>query len=88
MYTLLFLLLCNSTIFVHASSLPVAITINSSLNRAPISPYIYGTNAALTQTEGWTAFRQGGNRLTAYNWENNASHAGDDYYHSNDNFLT
>ena len=29
----------------------------------------------------------GGNRLTGYNWENNASNAGSDYIHSSDNYL-
>ena len=29
----------------------------------------------------------GGNRLTAYNWENNASNAGADWYHNSDNYL-
>jgi hypothetical protein len=31
-----------------------------------------------------TFSRSGGNRLTAYNWENNASNAGSDYYNEND----
>ncbi len=31
-----------------------------------------------------TVARQGGNRLTAYNWENNASNAGSDWHHQND----
>lgn len=53
-----------------------------------ISPYIYGTNQLLTEQENWSAIRQGGNRLTGYNWENNASNAGTDYLNSSDNFLT
>ena len=32
--------------------------------------------------------RQGGNRMTAYNWETNASNAGSDYQHQNDGFLS
>jgi hypothetical protein len=31
--------------------------------------------------------RIGGNRLTAYNWENNASNAGTDWYNQNDGYL-
>ena len=53
----------------------------------PISPYIYGTNQVLSGEENWTLFRLGGNRLTGYNWENNASNAGADWYHSSDNYL-
>ncbi|MGZ3306592.1 MAG: glycoside hydrolase family 44 protein, partial [Asticcacaulis sp.] len=32
--------------------------------------------------------RAGGNRITAYNWETNASNAGSDYFNQNDNFLS
>jgi hypothetical protein len=34
-----------------------------------------------------TLSRSGGNRMTAYNWETNASNAGSDYYNENDSFL-
>ena len=54
----------------------------------PISPYIYGTNQLLSGSENWAAYRIGGNRLTGYNWENNASNAGSDYQQSSDNYLT
>ncbi len=50
--------------------------------------HIYGTNQLLTEEENWSAMRQGGNRLTGYNWENNASNAGTDWINSSDNFLT
>jgi hypothetical protein len=54
--------------------------------RTPISPYVYGTNSAGGDKDGWKAplTRAGGNRLTAYNWETNASNAGSDWYHQND----
>ena len=67
------------------------VTINiNSVNSQPISPYIYGVNSyggisnAPTQL---TLDRSGGNRWTAYNWENNFSNAGSDYIYSNDNYL-
>ncbi len=64
----------------------VDITINTSLERSEISPFIYGVNQDLPgQTV--TARRLGGNRLTGYNWENNASNAGDDWHHINDDYL-
>ena len=53
-----------------------------------ISPYIYGVNdgsqAAAVHS---TIVRTGGNRLTAYDWENNASNAGSDYQFENDDYL-
>ena len=53
-----------------------------------ISPYIFGTNQLLNGDENWTSMRQGGNRMTGYNWENNASNAGSDYNQQSDNYLT
>lgn len=49
-----------------------------------ISPYVYGINAQRTEDSGATSRRLGGNRATGYNWENNASSAGHDYHHNND----
>ena len=37
--------------------------------------------------ENWTALRLGGDRLTGYNWENNASNAGADYLNESDDYL-
>ncbi|MCD8107952.1 MAG: glycoside hydrolase family 44 protein [Oscillospiraceae bacterium] len=57
-----------------------------------ISPYIYGVNQYGNEDNlgeaNFTAIRQGGNRLTAYNWETNASNAGADWYHSSDSNLS
>jgi len=69
-------------------------TINTGTNKKPISPYIYGTNTGyptITNPGGdsnYTIARYGGNRLTAYNWENNWSNAGGDYWWLNDLYLT
>jgi len=63
------------------------ITINTSNEVAPISPYIYGTNDDFNGGENFTCMRMGGNRLTGYNWENNASNAGTDYYNESDNYM-
>ncbi|MEO6096090.1 MAG: glycoside hydrolase family 44 protein [Fibrobacteria bacterium] len=53
-----------------------------------ISPYIYGANEWCNPTDlPLTATRWGGNRLTGYNWETNASNAGLDYIHNSDNYL-
>jgi len=65
----------------------VHFTINSTQNVKAISPWIYGTNGA-SVTSPVTADRIGGNRLTAYNWETNASNAGADWYFENDSFMS
>ena len=54
---------------------------------SPISPYIYGLNDQDPTGTGATIRRLGGNRLTGYNWVNNASNAGSDYKHSSDDWL-
>lgn len=60
----------------------------SSQERYPISPYVYCTNQPDWQGHPHIPMaRQGGNRMTAYNWENNASNAGSDYQHQNDAYL-
>lgn len=56
----------------------------SAANRKPISPLVYGTNDHYPYA---TAKRMGGNRLTGYNWENNASNAGRDWLHQSDNWV-
>jgi hypothetical protein len=63
---------------------PAAIqfAINSAQDVKPISPYIYGSNSSLITNR--TFDRSGGNRMTGYNWENNASNAGSDWYHHSD----
>jgi hypothetical protein len=67
----------------------VALAVDMAGDFGMISPLIYGTNG----TRGIAANRQtlvrlGGNRWTAYNWENNASNAGSDYQFQNDGFLS
>ena len=67
----------------------IRFTINEAQGRVPISPYIYGTNQPdwAGSARNLTLTRIGGNRWTAYNWETNASNAGNDYQHQNDGFL-
>ncbi len=83
---LVLLIFTQFCVVAYAQNVTVTITVHDSLK--PISPYIYGTNSILTGIEGWGAFRQGGNRYTGYNWENNASNAGSDYFYNSDNYLT
>jgi Glycoside hydrolase family 44 len=68
---------------------PVTVTVTPAIKH-PISPYIYGINIATTVDglpSDLTLDRSGGNRWTAYNWENNASNAGKDYIYQNDGSL-
>lgn len=67
---------------------PSAITVDVTATR-PISPYIYGGNFTDWPTAGRavTLDRQGGNRMSAFNWETNASNAGNDYHFQNDGFM-
>jgi hypothetical protein len=68
----------------------VTVTINPASTHA-ISPWIYGINSygGVPNPPHVTMDRAGGNRWTAYNWENNFSNAGSDFgpYH-NDTFLS
>ncbi len=60
--------------------------INTDAGHQDISPYVYGVNM-MSSCEFSTARRMGGNRLTGFNWENNASNAGTDYYNASDNYI-
>jgi mannan endo-1,4-beta-mannosidase len=63
------------------------ITVDTAKARQPISKYIYGVNQDIAANTNYTARRLGGNRMTGYNWENNASNAGNDWQQSSDNYL-
>ncbi len=65
----------------------VDIIIDTEKNKQKISPFIYGVNQDIPSDVKITARRAGGNRLTGYNWENNASNAGSDWQHYSDNYL-
>jgi hypothetical protein len=63
--------------------------VDSSAGVRPISRYVYGVNQGdwAGRTRHLALGRLGGNRFTAYNWENNASNAGKDYLNQNDDYL-
>jgi hypothetical protein len=65
----------------------VTFTIDISKSTA-VSPYVYGVNFPDWKTQKNIPFtRFGGNRITAYNWETNASNAGSDWQHQNDSLM-
>ncbi|KAB8145969.1 hypothetical protein F8S13_02510 [Chloroflexia bacterium SDU3-3] len=70
-----------------APSGSVSIAIDPSADRHPISPYIYGVNQDFANVDALPFRRMGGNRMTGYNWENNASNAGSDYIYSSDSYM-
>ena len=80
-------LLLLTTVFAH-QTMSATFEIDTR-QTTPISPYIYGTKFIdwKKQGRGFTVVRQGGNRMTAYNWETNASNAGNDYHHQNDGYM-
>ena len=60
------------------------LTVNAAKVIGNISPYVYGINSQKIGDTGTTVRRNGGNRGSVYNWELNASNAGQDYHHQND----
>jgi hypothetical protein len=66
------------------AQLQTQMRIDANVPKKEISPYIYGTNDAYKYAG---SLRLGGNRLTSYNWENNASNAGSDYFQNSDDWL-
>jgi hypothetical protein len=66
----------------------VTFTIRADQDVHAISRLIYGMNGGCTDPKARaTVCRLGGNRWTAYNWENNASNAGSDWCYQNDSLL-
>lgn len=73
----------------RVASASVQFYIDATEQGHKISPYIYGCNFhTLGPEENVESQRYGGNRLTGYNWETNASNAGADWYHSSDGHLS
>ncbi len=81
--TAVIIIFCVSV--VQAASINITYNIDTDVNRTPISPYVYGGNGQAGSH--YTIHRSGGNRLTAYNWENNYSNAGADWWWNNDTYL-
>lgn len=83
-------MLCELLIVIAAARLELGSIIIDATIQTPISPYIYGAN--FPDWKGlelpFPFVRQGGNRMTAYNWETNASNAGNDYRNQNDGYMS
>jgi hypothetical protein len=65
----------------------IAVTVNTLVNRHPISPYIYGANFPPSQqyitNGGVTLSRWGGNNSSRYNWKLNVTNLDNDWYFEN-----
>ncbi len=83
------LLMCASIGCTASAEQPLTeITVYPDKGHKSISPYIYGVNSGVDlNTVSAKSFRLGGNRMTAYNWENNMSNAGSDWHNSADMYL-
>ena len=83
------LLMCVSSGFTaSAEKTSTEIKVYPNDVKRSISPYIYGVNSGVDLSAVTAkSFRLGGNRLTAYNWENNMSNAGADWHNSADMYL-
>src|ERR1051326_5704804 len=68
---------------------PIQLEVKLNSVLGDISPYVYGLNQPdwNGRTKTLSLYRWGGNRTTAYNWENNASNAGTDWFNQNDSYL-
>lgn len=74
-----------------APSIPTQLTVDTSMNRHPISPYIYGMNsygAGADASDLWKTLnlpvsRFGGNNVSRYNWKLDATNTGADWYFEN-----
>lgn len=71
-----------------AAEIEVRFDVDIAKDIRHISPLVYGANGGVGAGDGVTFFRSGGNRLSGYNWENNASHAGTDWQNSSDSYLS
>jgi len=72
------------------ASSQVNFVIDSTKDKQAISPFIYGINFHdfSARPANIPLTREGGNRWSAYNWENNASNAGTDWLNQNDSYLS
>jgi hypothetical protein len=76
-------LVTNSNTSTPGTNAPVAIGVDTLVNRHSISPYIYGLNWASTNQLldlNYTLNRGGGNAETCYNWLINAHNRASDWY--------
>jgi len=80
----------DATVTLASGTADVTVAVDSTAGRRPISPLVYGFNAASAAgaPPGTTWLRLGGNRWTAYDWETNYSNAGSDWGpYSNDSYM-
>jgi len=65
---------------------PVTVTVEPVLDRRTVSPHIFGVNFGSDSQAAalrWPARRWGGNSVTRYNWQNDTSNMGMDWFFMN-----
>jgi hypothetical protein len=65
---------------------PVTVSVDPSLDRRAVSPHIFGVNFGSDSQAAalrWPARRWGGNAVTRYNWQNDTSNKGMDWFFMN-----
>ncbi|MGH7739800.1 MAG: glycoside hydrolase family 44 protein, partial [bacterium] len=80
-------ILCVFTTLSTARAEDLHFLIMPSVILGSISPYVYGLNDQNPAGLNVTVRRLGGNRMTGYNWTNNASNAGSDWHQTSDDWL-
>lgn len=65
----------------------IVVTVSTEENRKPVSQWLFGVNIGVEDKVSAKSIRVGGNRMTAYNWENNYSNAGSDWYNNSDDYM-
>ncbi len=64
----------------------VTVSVDTALDRRPVNPQIFGVNfgsAAQAAALKWPVQRWGGNSVTRYNWQNDTSNKGMDWFFMN-----
>ncbi len=87
-FILILLVMAIPSLLVAQNPMPILVNVYPALDTHSISPFIYGSNGQSDdRDENITARRIGGNRMTGYNWETNASNAGTDYLNQSDDYM-
>jgi len=86
-YSAVVMVICWSSLVLAQPTAAIQFDVDAAADAKPISRYIYGINGLDVPFSNLTFNRMGGNRLTAYNWTNNASNAGNDWHFESDDYL-
>jgi len=86
-YSAIVLVVCWSSMVLAQQAPAIRFDVDAAGEAKPISRFIYGINGLDVPYTNLTFNRMGGNRISAYNWTNNASNAGNDWHFQSDDYL-